>query len=488
MNIDIKNVDLSTVEAMIIPVYQDKVNDCECVEKIKESNVFKGKEGEVFYFTKEDGRLKYGILVGLGEYENSSSEILRNSIAKATKKARELKVKTLGIKFTESKNICVGGTIKAIAEGARLALYTFDKYKSKKEEYTVDIFISKVPEEKVAKATERLKEVNNIIDGVITARNLVNEPANIIYPETLAKEVESIGKESGFEVEVFGEEEIKSLGMEAFLTVGMGSDKKPKLIVMRYMGDKDSEEITGLVGKGLTYDTGGYSLKPNDSMKDMKSDMGGAAAVIGTISALAKNKVKQNVIAVVAACENAISGGSYKPGDIIGSMAGKTIEVLNTDAEGSLTLADAVTYIVRKERVTKVIDVATLTGAALVALGETTTAVVSNDDEFYDKLVKASEKTGEHFWRLPGYDEYKKMIKSDVADLKNVGGRLAGTITAGLFVGEFVEDKPWLHLDIAGTAWTATPVSEYVVKGATGAPVRTLSYLVTGPCGCGSHK
>ena len=316
----------------------------------------------------------------------------------------------------------------------------------------------------------------------------MNEPANIIYPETLAKEVESIGKESGFEVEVFGEEEIKSLGMEAFLTVGMGSDKKPKLIVMRYMGDKDSEEITGLVGKGLTYDTGGYSLKPNDSMKDMKSDMGGAAAVIGTISALAKNKVKQNVIAVVAACENAISGGSYKPGDIIGSMAGKTIEVLNTDAEGRLTLADAVTYIVRKEKVTKVIDVATLTGAALVALGETTTAVVSNDDEFYDKLVKASEKTGEHFWRLPGYDEYKKMIKSDVADLKNVGGRLAGTITAGLFVGEFVEDKPWLHLDIAGTAWTATPVSEYVVKGATGAPVRTLYYLVKGPCGCGSHK
>lgn len=484
MKISIKNVDLSTVEAMIIPVYEDKVNSCDYVENMKVSSKFKGKAGEVFYFTKEDNGLKYGILTGLGKYEELSAEGLRNSVAKAIKKAKELKISTVGIKFTESKNICVGGTVKAIAEGTRLALYTFDKYKSNKKEYNVEVFISKVPEEKTEKATERLQEANNIIDGVITARNLVNEPANVIYPETLANEVVSIGKESGFEVEIFGEDEIKSLGMEAFLNVAMGSDKKPRFIVMRYMGDKNSDEIVGLVGKGLTYDTGGYSLKPNDSMKDMKSDMGGAAAVIGTLSALAKNNVKKNVVAVVAACENAISGGSYKPGDIVSSMAGKTIEVLNTDAEGRLTLADAVTYIIRKENVTKVIDVATLTGAALVALGETTTAVVSNNDEFYDKLVKASEKTGEHFWRLPSYNEYKKMIKSDIADLKNVGGRLAGSITAGLFVGEFVENKPWLHLDIAGTAWTSTPTSEYVVKGATGAPVRTLYYLVKGPCGC----
>ena len=488
MNINIKDVDLSAVEAMIVPIYSNKANDCEYVEKVRKSAKLKGKEGEIFYFTKEESELKYGILVGLGEYEKATAETLRNSVAKAIKKAKELKISTLGIKFIGAKNICVGGTIKAIVEGSRLALYTFDKYKGKKEAYDIDIYISGVPEEKRIKATERLKEANNIVDGVIIARNLVNEPANVIYPETLANAVVAIGEESGFEVEVFDEEKIKSFGMDAFLTVGMGSDKKPRLIVMRYFGDSSNNEVIGLVGKGLTYDTGGYSLKPNESMKDMKSDMGGAASVIGTIAALAKNKVKKNVIAVVAACENAISGGSYKPGDIINSMAGKTIEVLNTDAEGRLTLADAVTYIIRNEKVTKVIDVATLTGAALVALGETTTAVVSNNDEFYDNLVKASEKTGEHFWRLPGYDEYKKMIKSDIADLKNVGGRLAGTITAGLFVGEFVEDKPWLHLDIAGTAWTSTPISEYVVKGATGAPVRTLYYLVKGPCGCGSHK
>ena len=196
------------------------------------------------------------------------------------------------------------------------------------------------------------------------------------------------------------------------------------------------------------------------------------------MSALAKNKVKANVIAVIAACENAISGISYKPGDIIGSMAGKTIEVLNTDAEGRLTLVDAVTYIIEKEKVSKVVDIATLTGAALVALGTTTTAVVSNNDEFYNDLIAKAERTGEKFWRLPDFDDYKKLIKSDIADLKNIGGRNAGTITAGLFIGEFVQGKPWLHLDIAGTSWAETALNEYSVKGATGVPVSTLYALI----------
>ncbi|MEG0320292.1 MAG: leucyl aminopeptidase, partial [Niameybacter sp.] len=332
--------------------------------------------------------------------------------------------------------------------------------------------------EKVDKLEKRLEITNHIIEGVIEARNLVNEPANVIYPESLAERVQVLGTENGFEVEIFDETQIQDLGMKAFYEVGKGSARLPRLIVMRYMGDPTNETILGLVGKGLTFDTGGYSLKPAASMDTMKSDMAGAAAVIGTMCAVAKNKLKSNVVAVVAACENAISGISYKPGDIIGSMAGKTIEVLNTDAEGRLTLIDAVTYIIRKEKATSVVDVATLTGAALVALGTTTTAVISNDDAFYNELMEGAAKTGEKFWRLPAYDDYKKLIKSEIADLKNLGGRNAGTITAGLFIGEFVEDKPWLHLDIAGTSWAESSLNEYSGKGATGVPVTTLYNMI----------
>ena len=265
--------------------------------------------------------------------------------------------------------------------------------------------------------------------------------------------------------------------MKAFLEVAKGSVHKPRLIVMRYMGNENSDERVGLVGKGLTFDTGGYSLKPSTSMDTMKSDMGGAAAVIGTMQALAKNKVEKNVVAVVAACENAISGGSYKPGDIIGSMAGKTIEVLNTDAEGRLTLVDAVTYIIEKEKVDKVVDVATLTGAVLVALGTEVTGVISNNDEFYDELIVAARRSGEKFWRLPNDKCYKKLYKGDFADLKNTGGRYGGSITAGMFIGEFVQDKPWLHLDIAGTSWSDSG-NDTTPKGGTGAPVSTLYELV----------
>ena len=298
-----------------------------------------------------------------------------------------------------------------------------------------------------------------------------------MYPEVLAEEAVKAGKESGFEVEVHGLEKIKELKMEAFLNVAKGSAKEPKLIVMRYMGNPEQKgEILGLVGKGLTFDTGGYSLKPSPSMVDMKSDMGGSASVIGAMTAIAKAKLKINVVAVVASCENAISGDAYKPGDIIGSMAGKTIEIDNTDAEGRLTLIDAVTYAIEKENVTEVIDLATLTGACLVALGETTTGVITNNQDFYKELEDVSKYTGEKMWQLPAFDDYRPLYKSDVADLKNTGGRFGGTITAGMFIGEFVQDKPWLHLDIAGTAWTGKQ-TDLSIKGGTGAPVYTLFEL-----------
>jgi len=264
--------------------------------------------------------------------------------------------------------------------------------------------------------------------------------------------------------------------MEAFLMVGKASDSPPRLIVMYHSGNPDSNEVLALVGKGLTYDCGGLSIKTGQGMVGMKGDMAGAAAVIGAMAAISQLKIKANVVGIIAACENMISGKAYKPGDIIGSMAGKSIEVLNTDAEGRITLADAVYYAVAKERATKVLDIATLTGAAIVSLGNVATAVLATDEEFYGKLEQASDLAGEKIWRLPHDEEYKELIKSDVADLRNTSTGGAGTITGGLFVGAFVEKTPWLHLDIAGTAWTSKE-GDYHPKGATGVGVRTMFHL-----------
>ena len=473
--IKVKDLAVGSFQGIITLVYEDKPTKNEVVDTLKSKKVFEGKSGQVFYRTTEE--LTYEIFVGLGKYEELERTDLINAVAKGIKQAEKLKIDDLGIYFIKANGLCTGGVTKSIVEGVKLASYKFDKYKKNKVSYNPDVTILDAPKEKIEKMKGKIAEASNVADGIILARDLVNEPANILYPETLAKHAVEVGKESGLEVEVFDEKQIEELGMKAFLEVAKGSVHKPRLIVMRYMGNANSDERVGLVGKGLTFDTGGYSLKPSTSMDTMKSDMGGAAAVIGTMQALAKNKVQKNVVAVVAACENAISGGSYKPGDIIGSMAGKTIEVLNTDAEGRLTLVDAITYIIEKEKVDKVVDVATLTGAVLVALGSEITGVLSNDDAFYEELLVAAKRTGEKFWRLPNDKCFKKLYRGDFADLKNTGGRYGGTITAGMFIEEFVQDKPWLHLDIAGTSWTDSG-NDTTPKGGTGAPVATLYELI----------
>lgn len=473
--IKVKDLTLGSFQGIINLVYEDKPANNEVVDTLKSKKVFEGKSGQVFYRITEE--LTCEIFVGLGKYEDLERTDLINAVAKGIKEAEKLKIDDLGIYFIKANELCTGGVTKSIVEGVKLASYKFNKYKKNQEVYAPKVTIIGGPKEKIEKMKEKIAEASNVADGIILARDLVNEPANILYPETLAQHALEVGKESGFEVEVFNEKQIEELGMKAFLEVAKGSVHKPRLIVMRYMGNANSDERVGLVGKGLTFDTGGYSLKPSTSMDTMKSDMGGAAAVIGTMMALAKNKVEKNVVAVVAACENAISGGSYKPGDIIGSMAGKTIEVLNTDAEGRLTLVDAITYIIEKENVDKVVDVATLTGAVLVALGSEITGVLSNDDAFYEELLVAAKRTGEKFWRLPNDKCFKKLYRGDFADLKNTGGRYGGTITAGMFIEEFVQDKPWLHLDIAGTSWTDAG-NDTTPKGGTGAPVATLYELI----------
>jgi len=263
--------------------------------------------------------------------------------------------------------------------------------------------------------------------------------------------------------------------MHAFLAVAKASTNTPKLIVMRYMGNPSSDQRIAYVGKGLTYDSGGLSVKPTASMLNMKDDMGGASAVIAAMGAIGKLKPKVNIIAIVAACENMISGNSYKPGDIIQSMGGKSIFIGNTDAEGRLTLIDAVTYAIEKENATFVLDIATLTGAAIHCLGSEAAPVVSNNDDFYAHVEKAFEKADERIWRMPIFDEYKALVKHEQADLTNSAGS-PGTITAGIFIGEFVKDVPWVHIDIAGTAFIEKAVGAFS-KGGTGSGARALVYL-----------
>ncbi len=482
-NFLVKNEDINNADTIIIPLFGDKLEfrDEEINKKLKrleKRELFNGDFGEILNITGVKEEIQNVIFLGIGENEDLNKERVRRVFGKVQKYIESLKSKNVFIEFVRAENISEDDNVKAIIEGLSLSDYKFNKYKSDKEKNEIDTTITIGGFNLEDKDyTDIVEESKILVESVFNARDLVNEPSNVIYPETLAEEAERLSKEYGFEVQVINHEKIEELQMNSFLAVGKASVHKPKLIVMRYFGDMDNEDKKlGLIGKGLTYDSGGYSLKPSNSMVDMKSDMGGAATVIGAISAIAKRKLKINIVAVVAACENVIGSEAYKPGDIISSMAGKTIEILNTDAEGRLTMIDAVTYAIKEENVTEIIDVATLTGAALVALGNDVTAVVTNSNTFYKELEKAFTSTGEKMWNLPNFDDYKTLIKSDIADLKNTGGRYGGTITAGLFVGEFVENKPWLHLDIAGPAYITVPW-DYCPKGGTGAGVRTLYQL-----------
>lgn len=483
-NFLVKDTTIENADMIIVPLFEDNLNfrDEEINRKLKRlerRELFDGNFGEILNITGVKDEIQNVIFLGLGEGEKLNKERLRRVFGKVQKYIESLKGKKIFIEFVKSKNISIEDSVRAMIEGLSLSNYKFNKYKSDREKIDeTDVSITIGGHNLEHKDYSDIVEESKIlVETVFNARDLVNEPSNVIYPETLAEEAVKFSKRYGFEIEIINHKKIEELQMNSFLAVGKSSIHKPKVIVMRYFGDKDNlDQKLGLIGKGLTYDSGGYSLKPSNSMLDMKSDMGGAATVIGAISAIAKRKLKINVVAVVAACENVIGNEAYKPGDIISSMAGKNIEILNTDAEGRLTMIDAVTYAIREEHITEIIDVATLTGAALVALGNDVTAVVTNNDSFYKELEKAFISTGEKMWNLPNFDDYKTLIKSDIADLKNTGGRYGGTITAGLFVGEFVENKPWLHLDIAGPAYITVPW-DYCPKGGTGAGVRTLYEL-----------
>ena len=328
----------------------------------------------------------------------------------------------------------------------------------------------------VAAAKTRYAELDAVATGVHLARDLVNEPANILHPESFASEIKKLSK-LGLNIEVLDEKQMTKLGMGALLGVALGSPRKPRLCIMRWEGGKKGDQPIAFVGKGVTFDTGGISIKPSAGMEDMKGDMGGAACVTGLMAALAGRKAKVNAVGIVGLVENMPDGNAQRPGDVVTSMSKQTIAVLNTDAEGRLVLADALWYTQDRFKPKFMVNLATLTGAILVALGKEHAGLFSNDDKLSDQLAGVGQETRERVWRLPLTPEYDKLIDSDIADMKNIGGRLAGSITAGQFLQRFVNDVPWAHLDVAGTAMDAvkSPINQ---SWGSGWGVRLLDRLV----------
>jgi leucyl aminopeptidase len=441
----------------------------------RENGIWKAKRGDVYCVRYPVEGEREMLFLGLGEAERPGTDDVRAAFAEAVREIRKHDVRRIFV-LTDSF-ACGGGLVgfvSAAFEGLCFGDYAFEKYKSVREEKgMLEVSFAGMDREMEA----AVEEAAILSEATLFARDLVNEPPNVLYPEALGEAAVASAGAYGYDAEVLGRRRIEALGMESFLAVGKGSVREPQLIVLRYCGDeRRASEILGLVGKGITFDSGGNNLKPSESIATMKNDMAGAAAVIGAMNAIAKKKLPINVAAVVAAAENIISGDAYKPGDIIGTMSGKTVEIENTDAEGRLTLADAVCYAITKEKVTRVVDVATLTGAALVALGRVATAAVTNDRALFEAYERAAEVSDEKVWLLPSFEEYMESLKSDVADYKNVGGREAGVITGGLFVGAFAEGTPWMHLDIAGTAWSDSEEG-YLSKGGTGVCVRSLYHM-----------
>ncbi len=419
------------------------------------------------------------VYVGLGE-DSIDVNGVKNICAKAVKEAKpyteqiwlslaELGERT-GKRYEERE------LVGAAAEGILLACHEPVVYQSKqKEKKALTVVLCGV--EPSAENERKLDEKRALAEGICFARDAVAKPSNLLRPEMFAQEVKALFSGLPVEVEIYDAARLEEMGLEALLTVGKGSAFLPCLTVLRYLPEKDGE-ITALVGKGVTVDTGGYCVKGAKSMAGIKGDMAGAAAVAAAMYALAKSGGRHNTVAVLPMCENRISPDAMLPGDIISSYGGKTIEILNTDAEGRLILADAVAFAVRHESAARVLDIATLTGAAAIAFGKCMSPVLADDESFYEAFAQAAQRSGEHYVRLPFFREHEKMIESRLADVKNLGGETCGSITGGLFIRAFAEGKPWIHLDIAGTAEAGTePIREYYTAGGTGVGATTMFEL-----------
>ena len=458
-----QNVKDTPVEVLVINKFEGEKTSEELANTYAvDKDHFEGKFGQT-YLLHTLGKIPADkiLIIGFGKKEEFDHNKMREAVAKSIKKLQQIKAKKAAFDF--DVNVDYG---KSAAIGAMIADYAYDKYKSEKAHHLEEITFARFSE-------------NDLNEGIIFGeamkftRDLANTPAQIATPTKLSE----IAKElEGIETKVFDKEEIARMGMGAYLAVGQGSVQPPKFIHMKYTGKNVKKKIA-LIGKGICFDSGGLDIKPASSMLTMKDDMSGAACILGVMRALSKLKPDMEVHGIIAACENMPSGSSYKPGDILTAKNGKTIEIDNTDAEGRLTLADALCYACELG-VDEVIDIATLTGACMVALGTVASGIMGNDEEMINRVIETAKESGETFWQLPMFKEYFDSLRSDIADMKNTGSRNGGASAAGLFLQQFVQDTKWCHIDIAGTAYIEKPQKEFIA-GATGAGVRTLLNYVT---------
>jgi leucyl aminopeptidase len=476
------------VEMLALPAFADPEPETAvvAVDKllggvIKDTYVmgeFKGREDDVHVVPGAKTRAKRVALIGLGPKAKFSVAHIQRLAGLAVRTASRRGLSSVAVVLPESVQYDPAEAGELFAEGALMATFDAAPYRSSRERPSVEV--KSVTLIGVSRAAARALKAGvtrglALGEALNETREMVNLPSNDMTPTKLAERAKALGKKHGLKVTVLDSAEIKKMGMGSFLSVAIGSEEPPKMIAIEYRGDKNSKTLLGLVGKGITFDTGGISLKPAQDMDAMKGDMAGGATVIGAMAAIGQLKPKVNVVGIVCATENMPSGKATKPGDIVRAMNGKSIEIINTDAEGRLVLADGLCW-ARKLGATHLLDIATLTGAAVVALGKTTTGVMSNDRELVDLFHQATAPYGERYWELPLFPEYAELIKSPIADMKNSGGRSAGTIFGAMFLKEFVDETPWIHLDIAGTSW-AEKDGGHIVKGPTGVALRPMVRL-----------
>jgi leucyl aminopeptidase len=489
MNITTVGKNLTEVEAdvFIVPVFDGddagqgalaELNEATngLIASLFESGEAKSKLHQAVLLHTPARPAKRLLLYGAGNTDAVNSLTLQRLAGAIVRSLTLRSIKTLA--FLLPPRLESEAAVKAIVEGVILGLMDGNIYHSTKEPARqIDqlTFISEAPGQPHLEAAIEAARV--MAEAANFARLLGFEPGNVITPTKLAERAQEMAQRQGLQCEVFGEEEMKRMGMGALLAVSRGSEEPARFIVMKHEPENaDAGQLIALVGKGITFDSGGISIKPANAMEEMKYDMGGGAAVIGAMQIIAQLKPNIRVIGVVAASENLPSGRAYKPGDVVRSLSGKTIEVINTDAEGRVVLSDALTYAVN-QGATQIVDAATLTGACVVALGDVRAAVMGTDETLIGELIQAGEECGERLWNLPLDNDYGGMIKSDIADIKNSGGRVAGSITAAMFLKAFAGNIPWAHLDIAGTAWFEDE-KPYLAKGATGFGARLMAQYV----------
>ncbi|CRX39223.1 leucyl aminopeptidase [Estrella lausannensis] len=447
---------------------------------------FKAKEGEAVLYYDHGFKEKRLLLVGLGKEQDATAETFRRAAASAYEKVKGLKIQSLSLLPPVHHKIPHNQVEEAFLEGMLLAAYPLKSHKTGRSRGDADQ-LSEIALIRSVLAKQEIDALQKLTGAVFYARDLVIGNADDVTPSYLAAKARETAREfASVTAKVLGRSALKREKMDLLLAVSRGSKLEPKLIVLEYRGNQKSTHRTAVIGKGITFDTGGLNLKPTGSIETQRGDMAGAAAALALIRALASLKIKTNVTVVIPSAENGIDSASYKPGDVYRSHSGKTVEIANTDAEGRLILADAISYAIEKFKPAQIIDLATLTGAIIVALGHELSGLFSNDDALAAALTNAGEKTYERVWRMPLPKEYRSSLDSDIADIANSGGRPGGSIKAALFLQEFIGDTPWAHLDIAGTAYLPSK-QKYLPKQGTGVMVRLLTRFFQDEADSGSR-